>query len=205
MKTLVSKSLLTACLCLLSASLGHATPDAELKISMTGYFQAKVSKSNKFLNGKVGKTRISTKQILKLISQESGRNIPRGSKLMANEDGTTRVVDSQGKNVLNSSPYVQVRFYRDSEIIDGVRNINTGKENSRSYFKIVLGMNLNSLNGTANGMAISKNRTTAPDRDGIQKWKISLQSQVNGRGEINGGSGFYDGKINLNGRGAIIQ
>ena len=205
MKTTVSTFLLTAGLCLLSASLAQAAPDAELKVSMNGYYQSNISKSNKFLRGKVSKLRVSTKQILKLISQESGRSIPKGSKLMANQDGSTEVVDKKGNFVMDSSIYVQVLFDTDSEIIDGVRNLDNGKENSRSCFKIALAMNLQGLSGTANGMAIAQNRLTAPDKDGVQKWRINAQSQVNGRGQIKDGPGFYDGKIILKGRGATIQ
>lgn len=205
MKTSVSKSLITACLCLLPASLVQADPDAELKVTMHGYYQSNVSKSNKFLRGKVSKTRITTKQILKLISEESGRSIPSGSKLIASVDGTTKVVDRKGDKILNSSDYVQVRFYTGSEIIDGVRNLYNGKEQSRAYFKIVLAMNLKGMSGTVNGMAIAKNKVSAPDRDGVQKWTVNTNSEINGRGEIKGGPGFYEGKINLKGRGATIQ
>jgi hypothetical protein len=115
------------------------------------------------------------------------------------------VVDRSGNLILDSSQYVRVRRATPSEIIDGVRNIRTGKEKSRSYFKIALAMNLQGLAGTVNGMAIADNQSTAPDRDGVQKWSLAIESRVNGQGQINGGPGFYDGKINLNGRGAAIR
>ncbi len=205
MKISVSKFLLTASLCLLPASLIHATPDTTLKLNLNGYFQAKISQSNQIVRGKVKKTRVSTKQILKLISQESRRSIPSGSQLKVNPNGTTYVVDRKGDTVLDSSRYVQVRFLDDTEIIDGSRNISTGKENTWTYFKIVLVMNFNSLSGTTNGLAIAKSNISAPDRDGVQRFRVDIESKVNGRGRINEGPGFYDGKINLNGRSATIR
>jgi hypothetical protein len=205
MNTSVSKSLLTACFLLLPASLVHAAPEAALKVTMNGYFQSNVSNSTKFLRGKVGRARISTKQILKLISQDSHRSIPAGSQIIVKEDGSTEVVDRNGNLILDSSEYVQVRYYTESEIIDGVRNLDNGKEKSRSYFKISLALNLSGFTGTVSGMAIAQNLITEPDKDGVQKWRVNTQSQVNGRGEIKGGPGFYDGKIKLNGRGASIQ
>lgn len=205
MKTFVSKSLLATCLCLMPAPLLHAAPDVALKISLNGYYQAKIAKSSSFLRGKVAKTRISTKQILKLISQESGRSIPSGSQLMVNPDGSSTVVDRKGDIILDSTQYVRVIYYSDTEIIDGVRNTDSGKEKSNSYLKIALALDLEGMSGTINGMAISENRISPPDRDGVQKWTVHARSQVNGRGEIKGGPGFYDGKINLDGRGATIE
>jgi hypothetical protein len=205
MNTSITKKLLTAGLCLLAASHVQAAPEADLKVSFFGYYQSSVTSSKKFLRGNVKKTRVSTKQLLKLISQTSGRNIPGGSKLMVNDNGTTQVVDRQGNTILDSSEYVQVRFYEDSEIIDGVRNLDNGKEKSRAYYKIAMAMNLQGLSGTLNGMAIEKINISAPNRDGVQKFRTITDSKVNGRGQINGGSGFYEGSIKLNSRGATIQ
>ncbi len=205
MKTSLSRFLFTACLGLLPASLIHATPDAAMQVSLTGYFQAAVSSSNTLIRGNVGKTRISTKQLLKLISQDSGRSIPSGSQLIVTDSGSTEVVDRQGATILDSTPYVRVKFFKDAEIIDGVRNLTTGKEKTRAYFKLALSLNLTGLTGTVNGIAIEQNDVSEPSRDGVQTSRVITDSRVNGRGSIQGGSSFYDGTISLKGRAAAIR
>lgn len=205
MKFFYSKSLFTACFCLFPASLVHAAPDAELKVSLSGYYQESVSTSKDRLDADVNRTRISSKQFLELIARDSGQKIPSGSRIMVSETGSTAVVNRDGGLVLDSTKYIRARFYKKSEIIDGKRYFDDGEEDIRAYFKVALTWNLRGMKGTVRGLALETTKVSSPDRDGVQIFRVGLRSDVSGQGRIRGGTGFYEGRIDLEGRGATIR
>jgi len=205
MKSNSLKLILSAGLFLLPAMSLQAGLDTVLKVELNCYFQAKTSLSGNIDAGKVGNVRLNSKQLLTLIGRERGIRFPYGSQLKVTDVGYVYVADSNGNSILDASPYVQVTFFKGKELLNGKINIANGKEDTRTYYQLALRLNLTTLKGTLRGIGIEDLIVTAPDRDGIQIARGNTDSTVNGKGIVNGGTGYFDGRINLKGRSAVIR
>ncbi len=205
MKSNLLRLSLSAGLFLLPALSLHAEVDAALKVEVDSYYQSNFSTGGKFDSGKVKKVRINSKQLLKLVSQEKGFNFPSGSKLMVTDVGYVYVANSKGQEILAAAPYIQMDLQKSDELFDGKINVQNDKENARTYYKIVLKLDLSVAKGSLSGVAIEKVNVSEPNRDGIQKTLTETKSPVNGKGVVNGGTGYFDGNIKLQGRGAVIR
>ncbi len=194
--------LFTLGLFLLPAASLHAELDAVIKLDVHCYFQSKESTSNKALTGKVGKTRLDSKQLLKLIGNQKGVKFPKGSLLMADENGNVFVADSKRTFITSADEYVRLAFDRDGQLFSGRLNLKTGKEDSRTYYPLALKLNLASIEGTLRGIGIEKRFIGEPKKTGIQLTRGNTQSDINGDGILNGGTGYYEGKIDLKGKTA---
>lgn len=187
---------------LLAATSLHAELDSVLKLDVNCYFQSKESTSNKALTGKVGKVRLDSKQLLKLIGNQKGLKFPKGTILMVADDGSVFAADSKRTFIADASAYVQLVFERDGELFNGRLNIETGKEDSRTYYPLALKLNLANIEGTLHGIGIEKLFVGEPKKTGIQLTRGHTQSEINGKGTLNGGIGYYEGKIDLKGKTA---
>lgn len=205
MKSTFLKPILSAGLFLLPVLSLHATPDTVLKVDVKCYFQAKTSISKDKQKGDVDTVRLNSKQLLKLIAREKGAKFPNGSQLIVNEAGGVAVFDSKGNFIMDASPYVTLVFSTAKQLVDGTRDLDDGKENTLSFYPIALKLKLSTAKGTLRGVAIEHTRVSSPDRDGIQVTRVDLESAINGKGEINGGFGCYEGEIKLEGREAVIR
>ncbi len=205
MKSLALKTLFAAGLLLFPTMSAQAGLNSDIKLDVNCYFQAKTSFSGNVDAGKVGIVRLGAKQLLNLIGREKGIRFPSGSRLMADEVGNVFIADSLGNSIMDASPYAKLEYYKNNELLDGAINVSTGKEQSRTYYRLALKLNLTSLVGTLRGVAVEALLVSAPDRNGIQITRGTITSTVNGKGSVNGGAGYYDGKIVLEGRGATVR
>lgn len=194
--------LLSIGLFLLPATALHAGLDAVLRLDVQGYFQAKESASNKAMTGKVGKVRLNAKQLLGLIGKEKGVKFPNGSMLMAADDGSVFVADSKRTFIVDASEFVQLVFKRDEQLFNGRMSLKSGKEDSTTYYPLALDLNLASIQGTLHGVGIEKRTIGEPKKTGVQFIRGRTQSDINGKGIINGGAGYCEGKIDLKGKTA---
>lgn len=205
MKSLFTKSLFAACLCLLPTLLQAQTPDIPLKLDLNAYYQAKFSTNNKKVSGRVGINRVDSKQFIKLIAKQTGRSFPRGSRLMVSESGRCTVADSSGNTVIDATPFIEVKFLTDGAIFNGSMNTSTGRRDSRNYYMVSLNLKLDNLKGVINGVAIEIININNPSGTGVQTTRRNIKSDVNGKGGINGGTGYFEGSISLVGRTAEIR
>ncbi len=205
MKSVFPKSLLAACLCLLPAALHAQTPDIPLKMNVLGYYQAKLSSGTQKVSGRVGTYRMDSKQFLKFIAKQTGRKFPRGSQLMVSGSGRCTVADSNGNTVIDATPFMEVKFLTDGSIFNGSMNTSTGRRDSRDYYMIALQLKLDNLKGILTGVANEKINVNNPSRTGVQTTRRNIRSDVNGKGLINGGPGYFEGSISMVGRTAEIR
>ena len=206
MKSQSLKLILSAGLFLIPPlSLQAAGLDTVLKVELNCYYQAKTSVSGDVASGKVGIVRVNSKQLLNFIGRERGIRFANGSQLMVTDSGDVYVADSDGNSILDVNEYVHVSFAKEKQLYNGKINTSTGKEDSRNYYRLALKLNLSTLKGSLRGIGIEDLLVTAPDKDGIQIARGNTASTVNGRGVVNGGPGYFDGRINLKGRSAIIR
>ena len=187
---------------LLPAASLHAELDAVLRLDVRCYFQAKESASNKAMTGKVGKVRLNAKQLLSLIAKEKGVKFPNGSMLMAADDGSVFVADSRRAFIVDVSEFVLLVFERDEQLFNGRMSLKTGKEKSSTYYPLALDLKLASVQGTLHGIGIEKRTIGEPKKTGVQLTRGRTQSDINGKGMINGGVGYCEGKIDLKGKTA---
>ncbi len=205
MKSNLLKLLFAAGLFLLPAMSLQAGLNATLRVDINCYFQAKTSSSGALESGKVGIVRLNSKQLLTLISKEKGIKFANGTLLMVSDEGVVFVADAQGNVLMDVSDLVQVKLEKAEELLSGKVNLTNGKEDSRTYFPLTLTFNLATLKGTLRGIGTEDRLTTAPNKDGIQIIRGSTDSAVSGKGIINGGLGYFEGRINLKGRNASIR
>jgi hypothetical protein len=197
--------LFSAGLFLLPAVSSKAGLNTVIKVDINCYFQAKVSASGGVDAGKVGIVRLSSKQLLNLIGREKGIRFPATTQLMADDRGNVYAANSDGDPIMDASPYIRLEFYKGSELLNGKVNVATGKEDSTSHYRLALKLKLTNLVGTLRGVAVENLLVTAPNKDGTQIARGNTDSSVNGKGRVNGGTGYYDGKINLKGRNAVVR
>ena len=202
MKSNLLPFLFTIGLFLLPAGSLHAELDSVLKLDVNCYFQSKESTSNKAFTGKVGKVRLDSKQLLKLIGNQKGVKFPKGSILMVADDGSVFVADSKRTFIADANAFVQLVFERDVELFNGRLNLDTGKEDSRTYYPLALKLKLANIEGTLHGIGIEKLFVGEPKKTGIQLTRGHTKSDINGKGTLNGGLGYYEGKIDLKGKTA---
>ncbi|MEO5914700.1 MAG: hypothetical protein ABIS50_10735 [Luteolibacter sp.] len=205
MKSNSLKFLLSAGLFLLPAMSLQAGLNATLQVDINCYFQAKTGISGGVESGQVGVVRLDSKQLLTLIGKEKGIKFANGTLLMVSDDAVVFVADAQGNSIMDVSNLVKIVFRKGHELLHGKVNLTNGKEDSRTYYPISLTFNLTTLKGSLDGIGIEDRLTTAPDGDGVQIIRGNTDCSVNGKGLVNGGSGFYEGTINLKGRNASVQ
>lgn len=198
------KLILSAAIFLLPAMSLQAALDTVLNVDLIGYYQAKIAVVGDTQAGQVGNFRVNANQLLALIGQEKGIRFPKGSHLMVSASGEVYVAAADGTNILDAGEFLQVNFYDAQEVLQGKINTTNGSEDSVKYYSLVLKLNFVSARGTLRGVAIERTLAALPNKYGIQVTNGSTISSVNGRGIINGGAGFFEGKINLTGRSVTI-
>lgn len=194
--------LLSIGLFLLPTTSLYAKLDSVLTLSMNCYFQSKESSSTNTLSGKVGNVRVNAKQLLAQIGKQNGVSFPRGSILMVADDGTVFVANSQRVFIADASAYLRIVFDREDELFQGNLNLTNGKEKSTTYYGMALKLNLANLQGTVRGLAIESKDVGPPKKTGVQITQGTTSSRISGQGAVNGGLGYYEGKIDLKGKTA---
>ncbi|MES2439539.1 MAG: hypothetical protein V4584_10750 [Verrucomicrobiota bacterium] len=196
--------IISAGLFLLPALTLQASVDSVLKLDLKCYYQEKISTSDTKEKGDVEVVRLDSKQLLKLLSKQAGVKFPGGSKLMVAVDGKVFVADSKGRTVGDVSTYFKAKLDGDNSLFDGKYNRENGEEDSTNYFPISFTINLPALKGTVTGLAIEDFKVGKADKFGIQQLNGKTTSAVNGKGQVEGKLAYYDGRMNLNGKQAII-
>jgi len=207
LNSMKSKSLhliLAAGLFLFPALSVHANVDSILKLDMKGYFQAKYSATDSRESGQVGVVRMSSKQLIKLLSRQVGIRYPGGSRLKVAADGSVYIADAKGNIVGDVSEYFGAKADIANSLIHGKRNLVNGTERSKNYYPITFTINLPGLQGTFEGLVIEEFSVSAPSGAGVQFTTGTANSRVSGEGRINGKPAFFEGNLNLKGREASL-
>lgn len=204
MKSYSLKPLLGSGLFLLSALSLQAGVESVLKLDLRCYYQNKFSSTDTKVTGSVDPVRLDSKQLLKLLAQQTGLKYAGGSQLRFDTDGSVHITDSKGNTIADVSRYFSTEQERDNSAFDGKYNRETGQETSHNYFPISFTINLPSLKGTVSGIVIEKFTVTKPDKFHIQRLEGRATSNVNGQGRIEGKSAFFDGKMILTGKKAVV-
>lgn len=205
MKSNFLKFLFSAGLVLLPAMSLQAGLNATLRVDINCYYQAGTSVSGGVESGRIGIVRLDSKQLLTLIGQEKGIKFANGSLLVVSDEGVVFVADAQGNTIMDVSNLVLVKVQKADELLGGKVNLTNGKEDSQTYFPLSLTFNLATLKGTLRGIGIEDRIATAPNNDGVQIIRGSTDCAVSGKGIVNGGLGYYEGRINLKGRNASVR
>lgn len=205
MKSNSLKTILFAGLFLLPAMSLQAGLNATLRVDINCYYQAATSVSGGVESGRIGIVRLDSKQLLTLVGREKGIKFANGTLILVSDDGVVFVGDAQGNSIMDISDLVQVDFQKKEELLGGKVNLTNGKEDSRTYFPLSLTLNLSTLKGTMRGIGIEDRIATAPSGDGVQIIRGSTDSAVSGKGQVNGGLGYFEGRINLKGRNASVR
>ena len=205
MKSTSLKLLLGSGLFLLSAFSLQASVESVLKLDLRCYYQKKISTSDSQVKGSVELVRLDSKQLLKLLSKQTGLRYPAGSQLSVDTAGKVLVTDSkQTRTVADVSRYFRAALDRDDAILDGKFNRETLEEKSVNYYPISFTINLPAFKGTVSGIAIENVSVAKPDKYGIQHISGKSSSNVSGQGQLSGKVAYFDGKISLAGKKAVI-
>ncbi|NJM37096.1 MAG: hypothetical protein HC845_04030 [Akkermansiaceae bacterium] len=204
MKSLSTNLALTTGFLLLSAPRLLAT-DSEIKMNLTSYVQKERSVSSTTERGKVDKVRLSSKDMLKLLSKEAEVDVSGGSKLIFDETGKVFIVDPSKNRRIDVTRYMSAELDLSTQLFGGAKNLETQKEESRRYFPVTFTMTLSGLNASVQGLVIEKFKKTAADEDGIQRVKASSETAFNGQGAINRKTAYFDGNITIMSRSATIN
>lgn len=199
------KLLLGSGLFLLSAFSLQAEVKSQLTLDLRCYSQKKISTSDKEVKGSVEVVRLDSKQLLKLLAKQTGLKYPGGSQLRVDTNGQVLVTNSKGNSIADVSRYFEAEFDRDDAILNGKYNRDTQQEKSVNYFPISFSINLPTLKGTVSGVAIENFSVSKPDKFGIQQISGRSTTNVNGQGQVVGKVAYFDGKMTLSGKDAILN
>jgi hypothetical protein len=204
MKSLSRNLALATGLFLLSTS-GLQAAEYEIQLNLTSYIQKEFSVSSSTEKQKIDKSRLDSKQMLKLLAREAGVDVSGGSKLKLDDTGKVFIVDSKKNQRVDVTRYLSAEFDLEAQLIDGKRDLENQKEKSTRYFPVTFTMDLSGLNGSVQGLAIERFKTTGPDKDGVQRITASSKTPFNGQGTINGKIAYFDGEIAIKSRAATIS
>jgi hypothetical protein len=205
MKSTTKSLLLAAGFLLLPAVAANASVDSILRVDLECFYQKSLSSSANNDYGSVGRTRINSKHLIALIGRAMDRRFPDGAQLKVAVDGRVFVSNSKGDVIVNASRYIQVNFEADERLFDGKINHKTGVENSRNFFPVAMTINLPTLKGAVEGVGTEDMQVTAANRVGVQIATAVLQTTASGKGELSGKPALFTGKLNFNGREALLS
>jgi hypothetical protein len=204
MKSNSSKLLLCSSFFLLSAFSLQAGVESVLKLDLRCYYQKKISTSDSQVKGSVDVVRLDSKQLLKLLSKQAGLRYPAGSQLTIDTSGKVLITGSKGGTVADVSRFFKAEVNHDDAILDGKYNRDTFEEKSVNYFPISFTINLPAFKGTVSGVAIENFSVSKPDKFDIQHISGRTTSNVSGQGQLAGKVAYFDGKMTLSGKDAVI-
>jgi selenocysteine-specific translation elongation factor len=179
--------------------------ESEIQMDLTSYTQTELSVSSTTEKGKISKLRLNSKQMLKLLAKQAGVDVSSGSKLKFDDTGKVFIVDSKKDRRTDVTRYLSAELDLRSQLFEGKKDLETQKENSTRYFPVTFTMDISGLNGSVQGLVIEKFKTTAPDKDGVQRITTSSNTPFNGQGSINGKAAYFDGDIVIKSRAATIS
>jgi hypothetical protein len=204
MKSKALKLVLATGLFLLSALSLQASVESILNLDVKCYYQAKYTSDAENNWGKVNYVRLDSKHLVYLIGKARGTSFPDGAQLKVMVDGRVFVVTSDGYKITNVTNLVEAKLGVQKRLFHGTHNNQTGQETSRSYFPISLTINLPQLKVVLDGIGTEDFQATEADQDGIQIKMGTINCNVSGTGSVNGKLGYYDGRMELEGRKAAI-
>jgi hypothetical protein len=182
----------------------QASVDSTLKLEAKFFYQLRDSVRGDKEIGSIKAVRIDSKQLLILLSKQAGIKYVGGTQLEVAVDGQVYVTDSKGNRLGNVSKYFQATFDTQSRLFGGSRNVKTGQEISRNYFPVSFTIDLPQLKGTLKGLASELFKVTTPTKDGVQITSGTTTADVDGKGNFAGALSYFDGKITLVGRQAVV-
>lgn len=188
----------------LFSALSLQAVEATVKLDLRCYYQKKITTSNSQVKGSVEVVRLDSKQLLKLLAKQTGLKYPGGSQLSVNENGKVSITDSKGTIIADVSRYFKATLDHDDALLDGKYNRETLEEKSINYLPISFTINLPALKGTVTGISIENFNVSKPNKFGVQQISGKSTSNVNGQGQLSGKVAYFDGKISLSGKEAII-
>lgn len=204
MKPSIPKFLLILSLALLPSLSLHAAVDSLLILSAKGYSQKKLTSTPERLEGKISTSRLDTKQLLQLLAKDAGVRYPNGTRLKV-VGGGVFVADSNGKVLGDVSRYFQFVVGSNSGLFEGTRNLVTGEEQTKTYQTMSFTINLPALKGRVSGLLTESVETSAASKLGVQEVRSNGESNVSGKGNINGTPAYFEGTLQLRGLEAILN
>lgn len=205
MKSKTLHLLLATGIFLLPALTAQASVDSTLKLNIKCYYQLKTAVSGVKDIGIAKVVRLDSKQLIVLLGKEVSINYPGGSQLEVATDGKVFVTNSKGDRLADVSQYFHATLETQSRVYNGFRSTLTNQETTRNYFPVSFTIDLPSLKGTVSGMADEFFKVTPPNSDGLQLVVGHNNAEVNGRGTFGGTVAFYNGRLALDGRKAVIN
>ncbi len=197
---MISKTLLIAALGLFPALVAHASVDSILNVELECFSQYKEGTTGPNNFGMATRTRINSKDLIKMAGKATGQNFPSGAQLKAFTDGRVAVVDSKGKLLTDITPLVRVKWNTIDRVYDGKINRKTGEERSKSYFPVGIIIDLPTLRGAIDGIGKESFQVFKPDKFGTQLFKGEIDSTVSGTGVVKEKKAFYTGTLKFRGR-----
>jgi hypothetical protein len=204
MKSITHQFLLAFSLLLLPSLSLHAAVDSLLFLDAKCYFQKKIATTPDRMVGKVEMTRLNTKQLLQILTRDTGINYTNGSRLKV-VAGAIFVADANSKTLGDVSQYFQLTVNTQAGLLSGTRNLTTGAEQTRTYQSMSFTINLPTLKGKMNGLLTEDTQISSPNRLGIQEARASGNANINGKGTINRSPAYFEGTFRLSGYEAILN
>lgn len=205
MKSKTLQLIITAGLLICPALAQETSVSSILTLDMKYYYQQSGTPSGTAGAGKVGVVRVSSKQLLNLAANQLGVRFPNGTRLLATAEGGVFAVNQKG-TVLNDLSALFV-LTRDTAnlLFDGRSKQPAGQQTSRNYYPATFTFKVGGLDGSVGGILIETFEITAPDKFSIRRISSDSNTEVSGKGTYNNSLSYYEGKLKLTGRTALIQ
>lgn len=205
MKSKTLQLIIAAGLLICPALAQETSVNSFLTLDMKCYYQKSGTPSGTIGAGKVGVIRVGSKQLLQLAANQLGVRFPNGSRLLATPDGSIFAVNQKGALLRDLSPYFTLTRDTANLLFDGRSKQPEGKQTSRNYYPVALAFNVAGVNGSVGGILIETFKITAPDKFSIRRISSDSSTEVNGKGTYGNSLSYYEGRLKLLGRTALIQ
>jgi hypothetical protein len=204
MKLLTRQGILATCFCLLSCASVQAASDPIVDVDLKCYYQSKFDSTQDRVTGKVSILRLNGKQLVAILAKRSGIKYANGSRLKA-VNGVIFVADAKGRPLGDVSKYFQLDLKNRAVLFNGKQDLTSRKELSTSYGSVSFTMNLPGLGGIVSGVLSDNLTIGGPNKFGVQYSTEASTANVNGKGQIDSKTAFFDGVMTLNGREALLN
>lgn len=204
MKTKILRVILPSLLFFAGALNSEARIDSELDLDLKCYFQNSLVVTNSRETGQLATGRVNSKDLMRLIGQQSGVSFRNGSKLKMATDGKVYVETPDGSVRTDVSQYVMGYPETADQAIDGSYYFDSNRENRRYFYRIQIQINIGNLQGVVSGLTEESINASPPNRYDVQIVKSSGKSVVNGKGLFQGKLAYFDGKLTLKGSQAVV-
>lgn len=200
MKTRSLRTLLLAAAMLLPALPANATVPAPLDLFFAYYFQASQQSDGTVFKGDVKRVRVNSKDLLALLSQQTGINFPKGARIVVDPSGHTSVTEKKGTFIVDTSAFVLAEF--GDSLFQGSFNNETEQEKSTSFiaFRLLVNIPVTFLELELIGMAKEDFNSTKINKHGTQKSRGKTKCEVTGRGNVDGDLILGEGNVSLTGK-----